>query len=335
MSDKFKVSNSRLTLYLRCPYAHHVKYYGGLVKKLKAMPLQRGSGVHDAIDTFHKGKSWKKSVATFRKEFNEKHIPSEIQEIGDVPEIVEIICDNYFEYYGNDDDLTYLETELHFMLPLTKDIDMEGYIDGIVEDSKSIVWPLETKVFARWPDLDFMIFNPQGFRYIWAMNQLGYEPPGILWNIIAGKPPSKPTLTTKGVLSKAKLASTPLTVRKGIIELGLDPKDHEDYINSFEYDSFFLRHQVRIPKNTVKQYMGETIDLAKLIHKEGHKNKIRNFSKDCSWCSYKPICQADLRGLDVDFVIKKLYERRENNGKGKEETKSTRKEKARNRRKDG
>jgi RecB family exonuclease len=317
------VSNSRLSLFLRCQYAHYLKYYKGLQKKTKAAALQRGTVVHEAIEKYNTGKSWKKVVRRFSKEFYANTLEEERVELGDLPKIVSSICDNYFACYENED-LEYLECEKHFELPLTKTVNLEGYIDAITKDSRGNTWPMEHKTYSRLPKRDFIMFNPQSARYIWALENMGYKPYGFLWNILlVGSTPLKPTMTEKTKkLSLAHINSTPFAIQQGIKELGLNPKDYQKFIDSFDYEGFFYRQKIRLDKNVVKDIMQDTIDVAIMIEKQGSSLKAKNLTKDCSWCSYKSICQAELMGLDAKFVIKNEYEEREhgrNENKKKEE----------------
>lgn len=75
--------------------------------------------------------------------------------------------------------------------------------------------------------------------------------------------------------------------------------------------------------------MEDTTSTAIEILNHGHQLKDRNLGRDCSWCSYKSICQAELMGLDVDYIIKADYEikeKRDQDGNKKEkETRSKRK----------
>lgn len=303
-----KISNSRLKLFLRCPYAHYLKYYEDLERKTKAAALQRGSIVHEAIEAYNKGKSWKKVVNRFSEEFYKNTMAEERVELGDIPQIAKTICENYFACYG-DEDLEYLNSEMHFELPLTKTITIEGYIDALVRDGNTL-WPMEHKTYSRMPDRDFIIFNSQSGIYIWALEQLGYKPAGMLWNILLVKEPALPKLTSTGKLSQAMIKSTPHAIRKGIKSLGFNPKLYKNYINKFDYEDFFFRHKVRLSRNVVSTIMDDTIQIAKLIEKEGHKLTAKNLGKDCSWCSFKPLCQAELLGLDKEYIQKAEYETR-------------------------
>jgi ATP-dependent helicase/DNAse subunit B len=330
-----KVSNSRINLFLRCPYAHYLKYYEHLERKTKAAALQRGTVVHEAIEAYNTGKSWKKVIKRFERDFMKNTMAEERVELGDIPKIAQTICENYFACYEQEDEnLEYIQNELHFDLPLTKTITLEGYIDALTLDNK-ILWPMEHKTYARLPDRDFLMFNSQSGRYIWALWELGYNPAGFLWNILLVKEPAKPKMTEKtNKLSLAAINSTPFAVEKGIKELGLDPRKYKDYINKFSYDDFFFRHKVRLSKPVVNSIMEDTIQVAKMIESHGMTYKSKNLGKDCGWCSYKSICQGELCGLDVDFIKKTEYVIREGRDKkdGKEKGKSQSTKKVKHRR---
>ena len=285
---------------------------------MKATALQRGTAVHEAIEYYNTGKSWKRAVKKFAKEFYRTTMKQEIEAFGDVPKIVQSICENYFECYG-DDGLEYLDCEVHFELPLSPTINLEGYIDAITKDGNEI-WPMEHKTYKRMPNRDFIMFNPQAARYIWALWQLGYKPAGFLWNILLVAEPALPTLTEKThELSLKKIKSTPYTIIQGIKQLGLDPKNYQEYISKFSYDDFFYRSKIRLSEDVVNDIMKDTIKIAEDIDYNGEKNRVKNLTKDCSWCSYKSICQGEMMGLDVDYIKKSEYKKREH-GRNEEQT---------------
>ncbi len=333
----FVVSNSKLNTWRRCHYSYYLKYILKLEKKVKPGPLQRGSIIHECLEEWNSGRSWKKPLERFTKEFYDNTFAEERLELGDLPKMVQELLEAYTHYYTEEEEFEYIQNELHFELPLTKEIAIQGYIDSIVEDERGRVWSMETKTYTRTPDRDFLLFNPQSATYIWALRELGYEPEGMLWNILKAKEPTKPRLTQKTQkLSLAKLDSTPYTIRKGIKELGLDPKDYEDFIGKHDYDGYFYRHQIRLNKNVVESIMDDTLSTALEVYEQGGVLKDKNLNRDCSWCSYRSICQAELMALDVDYIIEAEYQTRsrEENDNGKEEketSKKTRRKRVRNR----
>lgn len=314
-----KISNSRIKTFRNCHYAHYLKYVQNLVKKQKAGALIRGSAIHECLEAYNSGKSWRKPFREFEKNFYKTTFEEERVELGDLPGMVEELMENYTHYYEEvkPEDYEYMYNEFHFELPLTKDITIEGYIDSVVKDPSGKVFTVEHKTYKRDPGRDFIIFNPQSAIYNWAMTQLGTEPAGTLWDIIKAKKPSYPELLRSGKLSTKKLDSTPYSVEKGIRLLGLDPEDYRDFIDSHSYDSYFTREVIRYNKQVTNGIIEDLVDTAKMVQKQGDKLKDKNLGKDCSWCPYKEICQAEILGLDTEYIISKEYEKGERGRNGK------------------
>ena len=313
-----KISNSRVKTFRNCHYSHYLKYVKNLRKKQKAGALLRGSIIHECLEAYNSGKAWRKPFLEFKEDFYENTFEEERVELGDIPGMVEELMENYTYYYEEvkPDNLEYLENELHFELPLTDGVVLEGYIDSLVKDPAGKIYTVEHKTYKRDPGRDFIIFNPQSAIYNWAVSQLGMEPAGTIWDIIKAKKPSTPYLLKSGKLSKAKLDSTPYSVEKGIRALGLDPSDYEEFIHSHSFENYFTRETIRYNKQVTRGIMEDLVDTAKLIRDMGEELKDKNLGKDCSWCQYKEICQAEILGLDIDYIIAKEYEKGERkNGK--------------------
>ena len=332
----FQVSNSKINTWRRCHYSYYLKYVEKIVRKRKEGPLQRGIIIHSCLEAYNSNKSWKKPFKVFEEGFYKTTFAEERVELGDIPAMVKELMENYIHYY-EEDELEYIENEQYFELPLTSEIELVGYIDAVVEDVRGKVWPMDYKTFARSPDRDTLIFNAQAANYIWALTELGYTPEGMIWDIIKAKEPTRPKLTAKTQkMSQAKLDSTPYTIIKGIKELGLDPNEFHDFINKHDYESYFQRHFIRLNKRVVDSIMEDTVSTAKQMLEQGETLKDRNLSRDCSWCSYKSICQAELLGLDVDYIIEAEYEPKKSrevpNDKEKEKKKTGSKKSTRNRR---
>ena len=316
-----KISNSRVKVFRSCHYSHYLKYVRDIVKKQKASALVRGSIVHECLEAYNSGKSWKKPFNRFKEEFYENTFEEERVELGDIPDMVEELMENYTFYYEevNPDEYEYVSNELHFEIPLIEGVRLEGYIDSVVEDSKGRLYTMEHKTYKRDPGREFIIFNPQSSIYNWAMEQLGKECHGTIWDIVKAKKPSWPSLLKSGKLSKAKLDSTPYSVEKGILALGLDPDDYRDFINSHSFETYFTREVIRHNKHVTQGIMEDLKDTAKMIRDHGEELKDKNLGRDCSWCSYKEICQAEILGYDTDYIIQKEYEEGGRNGKNKKE----------------
>lgn len=314
MTEILKLSNSKVTTWRKCHMAYHYKYHLKLRPRKKGIALRRGSIIHECIEAYDSGRSWRKPYNSFAKQFYEETFKEEIIEIGDIPRMVEELMENYQALY-EDDGLTYLGNELHFEFPLMPGVVIEGYLDALVEDETGAIWPKETKTYKRNPDYDFLLLNTQSALYTWAVMEMGYSPKGTLWDIIRAKEPGRPQLLQNGTISKRGIDSTPYTVKKALRELGQNPEDHKDLLAKVSYDDYFRRYPVRVNHTVVKGIMEDFKSTAKEIIKSGDQLCDRNLGKGCAWCDYKPLCQADLMGLDTDFIRKKQFEVVEKEGR--------------------
>lgn len=294
--------------------AYYYKYGLKLRPKKKGIALRRGSIIHECIEAYDSGRSWRKPYRNFAKQFYEETFKEEIVEMGDIPRMVEELMENYQALYENDG-LTYLGNELHFELPLMPGVVIEGYLDALVEDEKGAIWPKETKTYKRNPDYDFLLLNTQSALYTWAVTEMGYSPKGTLWDIIRAKEPGRPQFLKDGKVSKRGIDSTPYTVKKALREMGQNPEDYEDLLAKVSYEDYFRRYPVRVNPTVVKGIMDDFKSTAREIMKFGGKLRDRNLGKGCAWCDYKPLCQADLMGLDTEFIQKKQFEVVEKEGR--------------------
>lgn len=298
--------------------AYHYKYNEHLRPKKKSGALRRGSIIHECIEAYDSGRSWKKVFIPFAKEFYRTTFSEEIVEIGDIPKMVEELMENYQAIY-DDDGLEYIGSEVHFQLPLIPgEVEIEGYLDAIVQDEASKIWCKETKTYKRNPDYDFLVMNTQSSLYLWAMAQLGYKSQGTLWDIVRSKQPAVPQFTQTGKLSQKGIDSTPYTVTKWLLAQGLNPQDYQDLLSKVRPENYFTRSWVRINPVIASGVVEDFKDSSRQILRCGKQYRDRNLSKECAWCDYKPLCQAELQGLDVSFIRQKQFEISEggrNNGK--------------------
>ena len=330
VNEKLSVSNSRLNLFRRCHRAHYYKYCWNIVPRRKGEALERGSAIHACLEAYYKGKSWKKEWKKFRDKWDAEHLLEEKELLGDIPQMVYDLMENYIECYeAEDEDIDYLETELHFEVPLVEGIELEGYIDYIARDDKGIVIG-ETKTHKMFPNNDVRLFNAQSSIYAWVLNEKLslYEEPikRIVWNYIKAKQPTEPQVLKNGKLSTKKIDSTPYTVSKTIKKLGLNEKDYADLISAQSYDNYFRRHELRINKKVMNSIVEDTISTAQQI-KNNPLLKDRNLGKDCSFCDYRGICQAELIDpeADLSYIIKVDYEERGRRNEENEKVRRNRK----------
>lgn len=318
-----KYSFSRIKLWRKCQQAHHYKYYQGLEKIKKGLPLIIGSAIHAAIEEHTEGRDYKVPMAQFKKDFN-KLFYEEQAELGDLPTELDGIMENYFRYYA-DDGLTYpvrrrgIRSELPVIVDLDNYTRFVGYVDAFPQDAEGRNWVMDTKTCKTIPDESARFADYQLVTYCWLLPLLGYpKPDGVIWNYVKKKSPTVPELLKKGTLSKAAKIDTTYEVYMSTVDrlLGSEKRpEYEEFAQTLKgrENKFFRRVYLPSPnKAMIDNVVKDLLSSIKEIREKGPTSTVRSMTKDCSWCSYYNLCQAEVRGLDSEFIKKSDYQLKEN-----------------------
>jgi hypothetical protein len=220
------------------------------------------------------------------------------------------VAENYFAtWVKHDSKFKVLETELQFSIPLNDTLTYTGTIDLVVEDSDGHVWFYDHKTtnsiesYEKRADMDRQIS-----RYWWALQQLGYDVHGFIYNIVLKDYPTPPSVLKNGSLSQNKSQKTTYEMYlQAIQQHGLNPNDYHDILEHFKSmpDRFFRRVFVYRLQQEVDNSIQELLEVS---HDMDNARIYRNITKDCSWdCSFQSICQSSMDGSNVDYLKDQLY----------------------------
>ena len=319
-----EVHQSSLKLWRHCHKAYDYKYIQRLQKRRTPNALIRGTIVHAMIEAKAKGDDpWE----VFDQYIEENHkVFMEEEEYFGIEDMISDIMEGYFAYYKDDDvkpypitkdgETRWAEHSFSVVLVPEEGIYFGGVIDMIVQDTKSRIWLMDHKTHKTLPKGDIAYLNPQSNHYSWAMSQLDYlpTPDGMIWNYIRWKQPSKPQVLKDGSLSKSTRIDTTWGIyKKAVREAGLDIKDYEDMEEALKgkEEDFYVRHYLPINHHIQEKIVEDAKCTAiEILHNAG-KLKDRNITRDCSWCEFYPLCQAELKGLDTSTMLKFDYKEKE------------------------
>ena len=309
-----KISYSRASSYLRCPYAHYLGYVRRLMLNKPVRPLMFGSNFHKLLE--FRDKPEELGVELKRIEDEYYTMPSNWQ-----TDLGENFLDDLKQIFGDYNIVYGAEvkpdvTEQRFDIPIGKykgePVMFTGVIDELYfkygADERTVVG--EHKTFSRRPDLNTLVMNTQKCLYAKAVEKLhGVRPSSIIWDYISSAPAEEPIwLDKSGRFSNAKsMKITPMSYERACKARGIEPDPEQMKVYKDNVSNFFFRYPLDLPPRMVDDVYDGFVYTAKMIAKYGSKNKVKNLTRDCSWCSYRDICYAEMTGGDVEYTIEKNY----------------------------
>jgi len=315
-------SQSEINLFRKCMKAHDLRYRERLERKRPIIPMLVGKILHAMLHnhvmakklTSFKEDAWD-VLDTYAEQYK-KFFEEEREEHGDIVGNCERLFLSYVETYKNDD-LIYEESEIFVATDLADDLRFIGYIDKIAVDQHKRRWIVDHKFMKNIPDAESRFHELQMIYYIWAWNRWKPDQPvdGIMWDYVRTTPPTMPDILKSGELSqKASLRCDRRTYEKEIKRLGLDPKPYQPFLEKLQKKDSMFFDRVFLPAPSKKQLDQVVADFRTTALMIRHLKGIapKSMSKfNCQGCQYKQICEAEIRGLDANFVKKKHFKKKE------------------------
>ena len=326
-----RISYSRESSYLRCPYLHYLRYIEGLESIKPARPLYFGSDFHKLLEVRKDPEQVKKEWKKIKEKFYE--MPANWQsELGEnYPFDIKVIFQDYQKMWKGSPlpKVTEKPFELNIGYYRNEDIIFVGVIDELYKyidkntGNKSIEIG-EHKTFSRPPDMNTLVMNTQKSLYCKAAQMIwGILPRAARWDYIRSTPAKSPIwLEKSGRFSIAK--SQDITFeswKRACKEKGItDPTilEQGDIYRGNE-NNFFFRVQQDVYPEMVEDVFEGFLYTCKDIVRRGPENRTKNMTKDCAWCTYRNICLAEMSGGDRNYVIDKEFTTREQRETEKEE----------------
>lgn len=320
----FQTSHSKTKLARRCLKAYKYKYIDRIRKKVKSKALVIGGLIHDCIDNYFKKGNYITVISAWKKKEFNKMFREEQVEYADIIPLSKALIRGWISNF-EESEFEVVWTEKEGELEIADGIVLVYKIDALVQDQRERNWLMEHKTVNKMPGEEFRINDAQVLLYREVLRQIDdTKISGVIWDYIRKKLPSKPELLKNGGLSQAKRIDTiPSVYLAEIKRHGLDPKGYTEILEHLEakLNTFYRRVKVPVKIGTGKTVMNELIATSNMLimlenlHSEGTDMFCRNITKDCSWCDYQPLCHAELRGDDTDWLLKHDYERKKDEKK--------------------
>jgi hypothetical protein len=325
---KLVITQSMVSGFVECP---RETYYGivlGLRPRIEKKPLTRGTWVHALLEERANGGDWRK----LHEELTLKAEQTTFEEetAGLAQECYNILLS--YEYAHRNEVLIPVAVELTVERPMFKGkVLYRGRIDIIWIDENGDVWLGDHKTHATLPEWRYRELAFQHYSYLWAVQtspeyrKLRYkgkplpQPKGFIYDYCKTGSISRPTLTTKGKISRVlKPTGTTLPVFeewliengmatriRGELLLAIEDKAERAYVEEFlvalqqrDYTELFRRDKMTFtPEQAERQRKAFYASARRLLtYKWDDPDCVERNLHACSgyMCNYKDLTVADL-----------------------------------------
>jgi PD-(D/E)XK nuclease superfamily len=255
-------------------------------------------------------------LAAYEKEYQNLFL-EEREEYGDLIGDCRQIFDSYLLAYVNDG-MKVVASEYEVRIPLVKNkIEFKGHIDRVLLEKKTkLRWLSDSKSHKNIPGEEARFHDLQTVFYLWAWNLLNPRRPidGIMWDYLRTKLPMIPEVLKSGYISqRANIDTTHQVALRFVHEhcrkTGQSISYYGDWLDSLKgREERFLKRVFLAspPKVMIQTIVSEMILTAEQML-EYEDDNARTMTPDCSWCEFRDLCTAELRGQDAEFIRKAEY----------------------------
>lgn len=320
------ISYSRVSSYLSCPYQHYLRYVECLSSNKPSRPLSFGSDFHRLLELRNKPDELAKAKQDIEQAYYDLK-PQFQTELGEdyVQDLSNIFSD-YLEVY-KDCPQPHV-TEREFKIPMGnyqgETVYFKGFIDELYlykskSTGKKTIKIGEHKTFTRKPDQSLLVMNTQKCLYAKACEQIyGVMPESVIWDYIKSSQAEEPIWLEKSQRFSSSKSNkiTPYSWRRACASRGITDENmiNEGDKYACNIPEYFFKCEIDFIPSMVENIWDGFKFTAKQIAKYGCKNKTKHVSPSCSWCTFHPICYAELTGGDREYTISKEFEHYERKG---------------------
>lgn len=299
-----KVSYSKVSTYMSCPYQYYLSYILNLRLKKPSRPLFFGGDFHKLLQHRHDKEALRQAYSQIKETYND--MPVQFQEdLGDtyLDDLKTIFSDYQKVWKGTDKPL---KTEYEFKIDLGdiagETVIFHGIIDEVYEDKIG-----EHKTFNNAPNMSTLAMNTQVCLYAKALElETGQRVERVQWDYIKSTPAKYPTWLEKSkrFSEAASNQITPFSWLRACKERGIEDLDVLSKAKQYEpnISNFFFRCTTELIPSMVNTVWSDFNKVVIDMVIRGDSNKVKHITRDCGWCDFRPICYGEFTGADVEYI---------------------------------
>jgi PD-(D/E)XK nuclease superfamily len=313
-------THSMLTTFRRCPRMAMYKFHDCLRPKSLQRPLKMGKWFHSLLEAHYKRKDWQEEHQRLIQEHEEMFFEDEL---GDVATSCDRLMRSYLWYYQLEPryDFKVIEAETRYETEWPDGSIYQCIIDLLVEFNGDL-WLMDHKLRSQLPNHLQRLLDSQSLLQQWCLRRNGIKIRGFIWNYVRMKPPAIPRLLKNKTLSKRKIETDYVTLRRAIRNYGIDDTPYLADLQRLkalywrpgkeQHSPFFCRESMEKDDDTIKRMATEMYQTRKRMTRYPFHNRDaveRVVDRSCTYhCSFPSLCSAELFGGNADQVRRLQYQ---------------------------
>jgi len=291
-----------------------------LAPVVTAKALAFGTGIHEALAAYYGAwhgceppltialEAWGKFVEGWRDSVSLWE--DESLSVDKASELGAIMLKGYAEWAKTKDEediSKVVAIEQPFYIPFGS-VCLTGRIDLVILDKQGGAWIVDHKTTGQRVNEAMLPLDAQMKLYAMAYQLITGKPvQGVYYNALLKKAPAVPMLLKSGKLSTAKIDTTAAVFREAIRQYGLNEGDYTGTLNALHAkgNTFFQRWKLRY--NTSELSSAEQQLRAEVAEMHSDPAIYPNQTRDCAYCAFRPLCLAEDRGDDTEYIKHTLF----------------------------
>lgn len=204
--------------------------------------------------------------------------------------------------------------EVKLGVPLNNTETFVGVVDWVArEKNTNTIWLFDHKTRTHLQPDELEDYNVQMAVYQRLLWSFDIHPAGSIAFQIRSSVPSVPKRNKDGSMSRADIATDWETYHQALLDAGLDPLEYTDMLDKLASKEFFrLSKSYRSDALVEAIWQSSVLDVLDEVKRV--RTKYRNAKNgslpsrnmhlvNCKLCASREFCQAELRGMDADYLV--------------------------------
>jgi hypothetical protein len=320
------INHSMISSWNRCRHAWHIAFERGIVPRFDRPPIQIGTAVHGGLAAVLAGLSASPLLGVEQWSAKVREVELTDEEEAAVKQTEALaygICVRTLKQLdvGHRWETVRLDgkplVEYQFFHKFKRRIGpfrfFRGTVDWVARELEhGAVWLIDHKCYSTFQPVENEETNLQMAVYQFLISQKGVEPCGSLCHQIRPELPKQPKRNKDGSMSRAECMTDWPTYQAALLDAGLIEEDYSEMKDKLDKREWWRYSKAYRTMAEVRALWETTImpGVKEIASKRKRIFRAMN-PMNCGRCFTRDLCLEELRGGDVDFLLRTKYKHKD------------------------